>query len=241
MEPLTQRQIQVLKNVVEEYIQTAEPVGSDNLDRKYSLGVSPATIRNEMATLTNLGYLRQPHTSSGRIPSPRAMKFYVDQLMQEKQLSVSEEVTAKERMHDVRQDFGKLMHEATRALSQHTKALTVAITTDGEIWHAGYAHILENPEFYNIDVTMQVLSLLEEERRMRELFFEREWSDPVAVLFGEDMGMVNMEPVGIVACKFATPKNSGTLAIIGPIRLNYPVVIPVVRYFSSLISEAAQA
>lgn len=238
MEPLTHRQIQILKNVVEEYIQTAEPVGSDNLDRKYSLGVSPATIRNEMAALTNLGYLRQPHASAGRIPTPRAMKFYVDQLMQEKQLSVSEEVAAKQKVMEFRKDFEQVMHEATKALAQHTKALTVGVTENGGVWHSGYAHILESPEFYNIDVTMQVLSLLEEEKRMREIFFGREWSEPVAVLFGEEMGWHNLEPVGIVACKFVTPVTNGTLAIIGPTRLNYPVVIPVVRYFSSLISEA---
>lgn len=240
MEPLTQRQIQILKNVVEEYISTAEPVGSDNLDRKYSLGVSPATIRNEMAALTNLGYLRQPHTSAGRTPSPKAMKFYVNQLMQEKQLSVSDEVAAKQRVGDVKNDFEHLMQEATRALAQYTKSLTVGVTEDGGIWHSGYAHILENPEFYNIDVTIQVLSLLEEERRMRDIFFAHEWSNPVEIIFGEDMNVANMEPVGIVACRFTTPQTSGTLAIIGPTRLNYPVVIPVVRYFSSLITQSAQ-
>lgn len=241
MEPLTQRQIQILKNVVEEYIKTAEPVGSDNLDRKFSLGVSPATIRNEMAALTQLGYLRQPHTSAGRVPAPRAMKFYVDQLMQEKQLSVSEEVAAKQKVLDVKQDFDHLMQGATRALSQQTKSLCVGVAEEGGVWHSGYAHILENPEFYNIDVTMQVLSLLEEERRIQEMFFGREWSDPVTVLFGEEMGWPHFEPVGIVACRFVTPQTNGTLAVIGPIRLNYPVVIPIVRYFSSLVSQAAQA
>ena len=240
MQPLTQRQIQILKNVVEEYIQTAEAVGSDNLDRKYNLGVSPATIRNEMAALTNLGYLKQSHTSAGRVPTPKAMRLYVDTLMQEKELSVAEEVSAKQRLLETKEDFDKLMQEATRALSQYTKSLTVAVTEDGEVWHSGYAHILENPEFYNIDVTFQVLSLLEEEKKMRELLILREWSDPVEVLFGQDLGWQNFDPVGIVACRFQSPTHSGTLAVIGPTRLNYPVIIPVVRYFSSLVSEAAR-
>ncbi|MBI4032954.1 MAG: hypothetical protein HY377_00320, partial [Candidatus Blackburnbacteria bacterium] len=64
---MTPRQIQILKSIVEEYTQTAEAVGSDVLEKKYSLGVSPATIRNEMAALTAGGYLKQPHTSAGRI------------------------------------------------------------------------------------------------------------------------------------------------------------------------------
>jgi heat-inducible transcriptional repressor len=71
-EGLTARQIQILKSLIDEYIETAEPVGSGALDKKYNLGISPATIRNEMVTLTKFGFLKQPHTSSGRVPTPKA-------------------------------------------------------------------------------------------------------------------------------------------------------------------------
>jgi heat-inducible transcriptional repressor len=95
---LTSRQVQILRAVVEEYINTAEAVGSDTIDRKFSLGVSPATIRNEMVYLTKHGYLKQPHTSAGRVPTSLAMKVYVRDLMRERDLSVAEEVTLKERI-----------------------------------------------------------------------------------------------------------------------------------------------
>lgn len=240
MDQLTPRQVQILKDVVEEYIETADPVSSDNLDRKYNLGVSPATIRNEMAQLSDLGYLRQPHTSSGRLPTPKAMKFYVTQLMQEKQLSVAEEVAAKQKVMDARDDFDRLMHETTRALAQLTKSLAIAVTEDDQVWHSGYANILANPEFYNIDVTLNVLSMLEEVKRMRELFFQYiDWNEEVEVLFGEQLGWANFEPVGVVACQFKNPAmvGRGSLGVIGPIRLNYSVVVPSVKYFSSLLSE----
>lgn len=241
MEPLTQRQVQILKNVIEEYISTAVPVGSDALDRKYDLGISPATIRNEMNTLSSLGYLRQPHTSAGRTPTPRALKFYVDQLMQEKQLSVADEVAAKQRVLESRANFDKLIQEATRALAELTKTLALAVTEDGRVWHSGYANILANPEFYNIDVTLHVLTFLEESGRVKDLLITHlVWSEPVEILFGEEMGWANFEPVGIIACRFNAVPVSGCLAIIGPTRLDYPVVIPMVRYFSALVSEAAQ-
>ena len=92
MENLTTRQIQILKAIIEEYIETAAPVGSEMLDKKYNLGISPATIRNEMVRLTSLGYLKQPHTSAGRIPTSMGMKFYVDQLMEEKALSLNSRI-----------------------------------------------------------------------------------------------------------------------------------------------------
>src|SRR5258708_39055838 len=98
---LTARQTQILKAIVDEYINSAGPVGSSSLDKKYNLGISPATIRSEMASLTKMKYLSQPHTSSGRVPTPIAMKFYISQLMEEKQLGVAEEVKAKEEVWDV--------------------------------------------------------------------------------------------------------------------------------------------
>src|SRR3990172_9606534 len=120
---LTARQTQILKALIDEYIETAEPVGSESLDKKYNLGVSPATIRNEMVELTRSGYLRQPHTSAGRVPSPLAMKFYIDQLMEEKQMSLTDEVKAKEEVRQVKDDFNKIIQEATHSLAKATRAL----------------------------------------------------------------------------------------------------------------------
>src|ERR1035437_10764002 len=102
MHDLTARQVEILKSLIEEYIETAEPVGSETLEKKHNLSASPATIRNEMVRLTELGYLKKPHISAGRIPTPTAMKFYVKQLMKEKELSVTEEVALKEKVWDLR-------------------------------------------------------------------------------------------------------------------------------------------
>ncbi len=77
----------VLQAVVESYVSTAEPVGSRTVARKYQLGVSPATIRNEMADLEEMGYLEQPHTSAGRVPSDKGYRFYVDRLMRNQQVA----------------------------------------------------------------------------------------------------------------------------------------------------------
>ena len=75
------RKMRILQAVTDDYINTAEPVGSRTIARKYGLGVSPATIRNEMSDLEELGYLEQPHTSAGRVPSDKGYRFYVDVLM----------------------------------------------------------------------------------------------------------------------------------------------------------------
>lgn len=79
---LNERKKKILQIIIEDYISSAEPVGSRTIARKYDLGFSPATIRNEMSDLELLGYLEQPHTSAGRIPSAQAYRFYVDALIE---------------------------------------------------------------------------------------------------------------------------------------------------------------
>ena len=241
MKELTPRQTQLIKSIVEEYTQTAEPVGSDVLEKKYNLGVSPATIRNEMAGLTRTGFLKQPHASAGRVPTPKAIKLYIDQIMDERKLTVAQEVAAKDRVVSAKGDFDGLMHETTRALAEATRSLAVAMTEDGGVWHSGYANILSVSEFYNIDVTTQVLLLLEQGQRMHELFFDLpRWEDPVEVLFGEDLGWPNFEPVAVVACKFSCPRGSGSLGVIGSARLDYPYIKPIVRYFGNLLTQVSE-
>ncbi|MBI3887631.1 hypothetical protein HY310_01010, partial [Candidatus Microgenomates bacterium] len=153
MNDLTPRQIKILKHIIEEYIETAEPVGSETLDKKFNLGVSPATLRNEMVALTNQGYLKQVHTSSGRNPTPKALRLYVSNLMQPKNLSVTDEVKIKEKVFDYKSEFEKALREATRELATCTKSLAVAADSDGDVYYSGTANILAMPEFFDIDLT----------------------------------------------------------------------------------------
>lgn len=237
---LSARQIQILKSLVDEYIQTAEPVGSSPLEKKYSLGISPATIRNEMSSLTRLGFLRQPHTSAGRVPTPKAMKFYVDQLMEEKQMSVADEVKAKEDVWDTKNNLNDLMNEATNALAEQTKNLAVGTMEDGRTWLAGYSNVFSNPEFANLQVCANLFSLLEEADRIHELFFEKAPGlSPIEIIFGEELGWVELATVGIVTAHFNVQGKNGALGVIGPMRLSYPTIIPTVRYFKSLIEEVS--
>ena len=237
---LTERQTKILKAIIEEYIENGGPVGSEVLEKKYELGVSPATVRNEMAKLIAAGFLKQPHTSAGRIPTKEAFRFYVDRLMEEKKLSVVDEVAAREKVWDSRFDFDHLMHEAIKALAKQTRSLAVATTKDGEVYHAGYANILELPEFYDIDITRTILGMLEEFNQIHRLFEKTFDENPVHLLFGDELGYDYLEPCGFIFTNFdAGPKKSGSLGIISSNRLNYPLVIPTVRYFAKLIEELA--
>jgi heat-inducible transcriptional repressor len=236
---LTARQTKLLKCLVDEYILTAEPVGSEALDKKYNLEVSPATIRNEMVDLTRKGYLRQPHTSAGRVPTPKAMKFYIDQLMEERQMSVSEEVKAKEEISRVKDDINRLMDEATRTLAETTKSLAVGTIDDLGTWQAGFSNVFQQPEFVeNLRISMNLFSLLDETRRLHELFFERMTGmSPIEVIFGEDLGWSDLGFISVAGTRFRLYERECALGVFGSERMEFPRVIPVLRYFRNLMQD----
>jgi heat-inducible transcriptional repressor len=239
---LTDRQVRILKAIIEEYIESAEPIGSEVLEKKYFLGVSPATVRNEMVKLTQSGYLKQPHVSAGRIPTKIAFRFYIDHLMEERKLSVADEVSAREKVWDSRFDFDKLMRGATHALADRSHMLAVAATDTGDVYHSGYANILNLPEFYDIDITKTVLGMIDEGQSLLNLFAQNYEDEAVHFLFGNELGYEFLEPCGLIFTRFeAGPDRSGSLGIIGPSRINYSAIVPLVKYFGQLVQELGQA
>jgi heat-inducible transcriptional repressor len=115
------RKKQILKVVTDDYILSAEPVGSRTIARRYDLGLSPATIRNEMADLEEGGYLEQPHTSAGRVPSEKGYRYYVDVLMSMRQLNEAEVELIYRQLEKHHHEIEVLIHQTSKILTQMTK------------------------------------------------------------------------------------------------------------------------
>ncbi len=124
---LSQRKQKILKAIVDLYIRTAEPVGSKTIAALPDMDFSSATIRNEMAELTNLGFLEQPHTSAGRVPSPSGYRFYIDRLMQDYRLSVDETQSINQAMQERMQEFDRAMSQVGKLVSQLTNLPAYAL------------------------------------------------------------------------------------------------------------------
>lgn len=241
MQGLTQRQIEILKSLIEEYINTADAVGSETLEKKHNLSVSPATIRNEMVKLTDLGYLKKPHTSAGRVPTPMAMKFYVRELMKEKELSVVEEVAVKEKLWDYREKEEQCLRQLTRFLAEKTRALAVVTTHNGDFFASGFANILDMPEFYDIDVTKTLLTALEEYDYIQNLCSQLAETTEIQILLGDELGPKLPPSYGFVFTTYETPEHmKGEIGVFGPVRLNYDYIVPTVRFFGDLVEEIAK-
>lgn len=122
MEMLDERKTKILKAIIRNYLETGEPVGSRTISKDSDLNLSSATIRNEMADLEELGYIFQPHTSAGRIPSDKGYRLYVDMLMQDKEQEVTE---IKEQMLQKADKMDQLLKQAAKVLANNTNYATM--------------------------------------------------------------------------------------------------------------------
>lgn len=239
MDNLTQRQVDILKAIIKEYTDVGEAVGSEILEKKYKLGVSPATIRNEMVELAQKGYLKKNHFSSGRVPSAKGFRFYIKHLMKEKELSTIEEVAYKNSIWDDRTEVHKLLYHATKVLAARTGLLSITVNETGDIYYSGVANLFNNIEFLQPDLSKTLFRLLDEanfwEGISRQFYKDEE--DILYLLGAEDFHDPIFEACACVMGEFKTDKVKGIIGVVGPKRMNYDVVIPQVRYFSSLIEE----
>lgn len=124
---LNDRKKKILQLIIEDYILTAEPVGSRTIARKYDLGISPATIRNEMSDLELLGYLEQPHTSAGRIPSAQAYRLYVDSLIEPGSLTDNERALINGWFNERRRSLDEIFQSTAKILSRMTQNVSLVL------------------------------------------------------------------------------------------------------------------
>ena len=128
MSSISNRQETILALIVREYTETTQPVGSKRLNDRYSLGVSSATVRNEMAALTDLGYLRQPHTSAGRIPTEAGYRYFVRRLLGETELPVAEKRMISHQFHQAPIDMDEWLRLSASILARHSHVASLVTT-----------------------------------------------------------------------------------------------------------------
>ena len=238
MEDLTQRQVDILRTIIKEYSETGVAVGSEILEKKYKLGVSPATIRNEMVELAKKGYLKKTHFSSGRVPSAKGFRFYIKHLMKQKELSTTDEVAYKNSIWDERAEAHRLLSQAVKVLSQKTGLLSLATTNYGDLYYSGMANLLTEPEFLDLNLSRNLFVRLDEVNFWEKILADFGIEDEIKCMLGEeDFHDPIFDTCASVWGEFEGKKIKGMVGVVGPKRMSYDLIIPQIKYFSNLIEE----
>jgi transcriptional regulator of heat shock response len=213
---MTERQSEILNRVVREYVRMAQPVSSQFLREKKVLAVSSATIRNEMQRLTDEGYLFQPHTSAGRVPTDKGYRFFVDSLLEREIREMKVE------MEERFENAIRFTHELTRFLAEHSSSLALGYLPEEKIlWREGWGEIFREPEFREKDAAVRFARMLEDfERGIDEMLFEE--GSAIKVYIGRENPFSKTRDFGLVIGQCCFPKKEkGFLVIAGPKRMAY--------------------
>lgn len=234
---LTARQELLLKSIIQEFIDSAEAVGSLSLSKKYDLDVSPATIRNEMAALTELGLLMKTHASSGRVPTSRAIKLFLQKMLDDyDDLDAVTITRIRENLFQRRFNADVLISEAVKYLTELTGSTSVGLLA-GRRYTAGVKSFLREPEFRDLEKLQLIIDVIEDYDNLQSIF-ERYTGRDVEVLIGEDIGVEGLTDSAIVFSGIKLHgEKQGYISVVGSNRMQFRKVIPVVKYVAASIEE----
>ena len=240
----TDRRLEILRAIVDEYVETQEPVGSKAIADKRALGISPATIRNEMAVLEEEGFITQPHTSAGRIPTDRGYRLFVDKLSAVKPLSTAER-RAIETFLEGAHDLDEVVKRSAKLLADITKQ--VAVVKYPKIGDSGGREMMAISGTANLaragedlgPTLSPILEALEEQVVLLRLLSDAH--PTVHVTIGSEQQDMNLQTTSLVSVGYGS---DASLGILGPTRMDYAgsmaAVSAVARYVGRFITESAQ-
>lgn len=244
---MSSRRLEILRAIVDEYVATQEPVGSKAIAERHGLGISPATIRNEMAVLEDEGLITQPHTSAGRIPTDLGYRVFVDKLATVKPLSPAER-RAIETFLDEANNLEQLMKRSAKLLADITKQVAVITypiigenTGSEKMAISGTANLARSGEDLGLTLS-PILEALEEQVVLMRLLDEA--NSTVHVRIGREQIETNLQSTSLVSVGYgANSAQLGAVGVLGPTRMDYAgsiaAVDAVARYVGRFLIEGA--
>lgn len=233
---MTERQQKILAAIVEQYAEVASPVGSSLLAKVFD--VSSATVRAEMAELERDGYIAQPHTSAGRVPTDKGYRFYVNNMSPDTAVEKTSERRA-ERALSARVSSGGLpertIRNAVDTLVELTHNLGLA-TIDGQLYMSGLSNLFGQPEFINGSQVQQVARLLD---NLEPWLREAAPNEPLSVYIGAENPIGRGAGCSLIISKFRSSfSDQSYIGVLGPTRQSYRDVMNLVEHAGKALEEA---
>ena len=236
---MTDRQEKILRAIVEQYAEVAAPVGSVLLAKTFN--VSSATIRSEMARLEEMGYIEQPYTSAGRIPTDKGYRYYVNQVSEASATASSNQyglIDRSARAIDARiRNAGlasKTIKSAVDSLVEITHNLAIGTIGD-QLYMSGISNLFNQPEFANTDAVHEVAFLLD---NLEPWLQEAAPNKPLSVYIGSENPVGKSSRCSLVVSKYRSPYSDNSyIGVVGPTRQNYAQTMNLVRYAGEALEE----
>lgn len=237
---MTERQAKILNSIVEQYAEVAAPVGSVLLAKTFN--VSSATIRAEMARLEEMGYIEQPYTSAGRIPTDKGYRFYVNSISEQfnpvKHVSTEPKINRNARAIDLRVksagQAAQTIKTAVDSLVDTTHNLSIATIGD-QLYMSGISYLFSQPEFANGTAVLEVAKLID---NLEPWLQEASPNEPLSVYIGSENPIGKTSGCSLIISKFRSPYSDRSyIGVVGPTRQSYRQVMGLVRHTGQLLER----
>jgi len=228
---ITERQAQIIKHLIKEYIKTAEPVSSKLLAEKYDFGICPSAIRIEFQSLIKEGYLEQPHTSAGRVPTDKAYRFFVDNLKEKREESVEQEL---EKILRGMQDKFRMASEITKFMADNSSSfVNLHFFKEGLDLKEGLDEIFKEPEAKNESFVSSLVSFIEN----FEQNIEKLRDTKTMVFIGKENPIPKTKEITIICSECKLPGQKAFITILGPRRMDYEKNIRLINSLNKALEE----
>ncbi len=243
---ISERQKKIMIAIIQEFMKSAEAIGSQELKDIYNFDFSPATIRNELADLDREGLLYKEHTSSGRIPTTLAWRYYISEILNEDELEPVDDIKIRETIFNNRFNIENLINDAVMFLERLTNLTCFAVyesstgkSSSIQTKFSGLSRLLDQKEFRDISVLKNTLVVLEDSPTLLRILKKTKSMEDISILIGEELGVNFLLHSAIVYHKIQISSDLTIwFGVIGSSRMNYPRIIPVVKNLAKNLKEA---
>ncbi len=237
---MNSRQKQVLSAIVELYTKTALPVGSQALLEHFEFPVSSATLRNDMVALEEEGYLYQPHTSAGRIPTDQGYRLYVEEMMGDEDLSREDQRKLQKELLVMKAKQTRMGRSTAKLLSALSGNLAVSgIIGRDELYDFGMKELIEKPEFQEIDELCRLVETLDSLDEKLDDVMVKLKSGETRIFIGDENPISGIDNCSMIVAPYENKEGErGMLAIIGPKRMEYAKNKSLIEYMKKLLSSS---
>lgn len=234
MSELSQRQAKILAAIVKLNCETGEPVASRDLVDKYDFGLSSATIRNEMAMLEKSGYIKQPHTSAGRIPTDDGFRYFVNQLMDRVKLTLKEQDALRKEVIQLQAVNAEIGRRLAKILASHSEQASFAVFPE-EVSAVGLSNILSN-QTLPPDDAQEIARFFDDLDDYAEQMIQDYSNLPSTALIGKELKLSKSSDYSMIVSGLTLPSGKkGVIGLIGPKAMQYPKNITLMEYITKLL------
>lgn len=231
---ISQRQSQILAAIVKEYSHSGHPVGSEELLQKFPFRVSSATIRNDMQALENEDYIHQPHTSSGRVPTDKGYRYFVNKLMRHMELTASEQLRVKRELSRLQSQYMELGRGISKLLAETSQGAAFALLPES-VGISGLSKMVEQSG--RPEEIKEIAEFLDELEEHGQAFIKKDLGQ-VETFIGREAPLPVKADFSLVVTRVRTADGkTGLIGVVGPKRMRYERNISLLEYVSKLLAS----